>query len=53
MENEWNVKFPNVSFTDKVVVIIDGEPHVIKHLYSGDGELNDIDWEKVSDCFDV
>jgi len=53
MENEWNVKFPNVHFTDKVAVIIDGEAHVIKHLYSSDEELNDIDWEKVSDCFDV
>lgn len=51
--NEWNIRFPNVAFSDKIVVIIDGEPHMIKHLYYSDEELHVIDWDKVSDCFDV
>lgn len=53
MDNEWNAMFPHVSFTDKVAVIIDGQTKVIKHLYYNDEELNNINWDNVSDCFDV
>ena len=52
---KWKSKFPDVAFTDKVVVIMDGKEHFIKHLYHEDGlkKLNDIDWDRVDDCFDV
>ena len=49
----WQEKFPEVSFTDKVIVIFeDGTEQTEKHLYLDD-DLSHIDWSKVVECFEV
>lgn len=52
----WEEKFPEVSFTDKVVVLYnDGSLEKIKHLYLDENQiiLHEIDWDEVAQCFDV
>jgi len=49
----WQEKFPEVSFTDKVVIIFeDGTEETRKHLYLHN-DLSDIDWSKVVECWEV
>ncbi len=48
---EWEAKFPDVSFNDKIVVIYkDGTEETFKHLYCGAAELNAVDWNSVAAC---
>jgi hypothetical protein len=50
----WKSLFPDVSFNDKVCIeFIDGNSIVLKHLYFDDSALETIDWDKVTNCFEV
>jgi len=50
----WKYKFPDVSFTDKVIVVFeDDSAMVFRHLYHDDAVLYDINWECVKECYDV
>jgi hypothetical protein len=50
----WCCMFPEVSFTDKVVVIYkDGVEEMIKHLYFNNQRLHEIDWSTVDSVYEV
>ena len=50
----WELKFPYVSFTDKVAVYYaDGTTEYIKHLYNDTSRLHEINWDDVVDCQQV
>jgi|TARA_R110002012_G_scaffold257110_1_gene437336 hypothetical protein len=45
--------FPDVSFTDKIVVVFaDGSEETFKHLYMSEEDLEEIDWSKVIECYE-
>ena len=51
---DWEEKFPNVRFTDKVCVYFeDGTDESIKWLYNDTSRLHEIDWDKVTDCHEI
>jgi hypothetical protein len=50
---QWQIKFPDVSFDDKVCIITPDETVVLKHLYHDASELDLIDWDNVLECFEV
>lgn len=48
----WQEKFPEVSFTDKVMILFeDGTEQTEKHLYLH-ADLSHIDWSKVVECWE-
>ena len=52
--NEWNVKFPEVKFIDKVFIEYkDGTSELLKHLYFDNSRLFSIDWSEVASCSEV
>lgn len=51
---DWEEKFPNVRFTDKVMIHFeDGSDEVVKWLYNDTSRLEEIDWSKVVDVQEV
>ena len=51
---DWEEKFPDVRFTDKVVIFFeDGSDVVVKWLYNDTSRLYEIDWSKVVHCHEV
>ena len=49
----WKEKFPEVSFSDKVCIVFkDGTEQIEKHLYLDD-DLSHINWDNVSECYEV
>jgi len=51
---DWEEKFPNVSFTDKVAIHFeDGSVLEVKHLYHDKSALNTVFWENVVDCHEI
>lgn len=52
--HDWEEKFPNVSFTDKVAIHFeDGSVLELKHLYNNYAALNTVFWENVVDCHEI
>ncbi|MAO23298.1 MAG: hypothetical protein CMJ25_21300 [Phycisphaerae bacterium] len=48
---DWEEKFPDVSFTDKIAVHFEnGSVESIKWLYNDTSRLEEINWDKVTDC---
>jgi len=51
---EWEKKFPEVNFNDKIVVVYkDGTEKTFKHLYFDSTRLDDVDWNSVSEVHEV
>ena len=51
---DWEEKFPDVRFTDKVVIHFeDGSEEFVKWLYNDTSRLHEIDWDTVVDCQEV
>jgi len=48
---DWEEKFPDVRFTDKIAVHFeDGSSETIKWLYNDTSRLYEIDWDTVVAC---
>ena len=51
---DWEEKFPDVRFTDKVMIHFeDGSEEFVKWLYNDTSRLHEIDWDTVVDCQEV